>query len=47
MTYVHDMTSQTICAIKKEKNKRDFSNHMEWIFMLANIEFVNELWYIL
>jgi hypothetical protein len=44
MSYAQEMTSQTICAKKKEqKTERDFSNHMEWIFMLANIEFANEL----
>ncbi len=45
MSYAHEMTSQTICAQKKEKREREreFSTHMEWIFMLANIEFANEL----
>jgi hypothetical protein len=43
MSYAHEMTSETICAKKRKKKERDFSNHMEWIFMLANIEFANEL----
>lgn len=43
MSYAHEMTSQTICTKKKEKREREFSNHMEWIFMLVNIEFANEL----